>query len=189
MKFVIDIPDNLVNSSGIYKIINNKNDMVYIGRTVKFKKRANQHKASFKNGSCNNKLLKFIQANSDVIFTFLPILETKNIIDEEERYIEKYKACENGFNIIKNDKELIEYLKERKYKAKFKEKKKIVYMSEKDKLSLEKGYIRNHKDGKLIYNPNRAKRIIRKSDIRIIEEKHKKKDRGNIIDFSFLVKI
>ena len=189
MKFVIDIPRNLINSSGIYKISNNLNDMVYIGRTIKFRKRAYQHKASFNDGSCNNKILKFIRNNDDVVFTFSPLLETENIKNEEEKYIKKYKACEKGFNVVKNDEELGKYLKENKNKIKFIKTKKKIYMSEKDKISLEKGYIRNNKDNKLMYNPRKARSILKKSNIIILEEKSKKRKRENIVDFSFLVKL
>lgn len=187
MKFVIDIPDNILNSSGIYKISNNKNDMLYIGRTKNFKKRAYRHKESFNNGLCNSKIRSFIEQNSDVVFSFFPILETNDIKSEEEKYIEKYNACEKGFNILKNDEEFTEFLRNNKHKFKHIKPKKTIYVTEQEKLLLEKGYIRDKKTNKLNYNPNKAKSILKKCGI-ISPKVIKKTKIRDILDFSDLVR-
>lgn len=191
MKFIIDIPDNLLNSSGIYKIINDKNGMLYIGRTNNFKRRAYQHKYNFNNGNCNGKIIAFIEQNEDAVFRFLPVLETDNIEKEEEKYIEKYNASENGFNVVKNDKELKEYLKNNKNKIKLTrhKPKKILQITEQEKLLLEKGYIRNLKTNKLEYNPNKAQSILIKNRIKITKFLKKKRTRNDVaLDFSDLVR-
>lgn len=108
MRFIIDIPELFSHASGIYKIKNNKDSQVYIGRTKDFINRAKKHKYSFENGLCNTKIRKFLKENPKAIFTFEIIDFTDNIKEKEEEKIALYEAADKGFNVLHCDEEFKE---------------------------------------------------------------------------------
>lgn len=157
---------------GIYAIANSVDERVYIGRTRNFKRRAYQHKESFLNGECNKKIKDFIRENPDVSFEFYVVLETDELKEREEEYIARYNAVESGFNVIHCDeeiKDIFDYNRKVKFKHKTHKPHKI---SNFEYLGLQKGYLR--KDGVLIYNPSKARSIL-KNCIIVEEEKKTKK--------------
>lgn len=79
MKFLIDIPELFITSAGIYKISNNKDKRVYIGRTKNLINRAEEHKYAYKHRKCNYKVRDFIEKHPDAVFTFSVILFTNDI--------------------------------------------------------------------------------------------------------------
>lgn len=101
MKFNIKKKDQ--NKSGIYKITNNINNQVYIGRTSDFLRRYKQHSRALKNGECNSKFYSFQKVHPDVAFFFSVVEVTDDIINKEKEYIKKYNSAENGFNVITKD--------------------------------------------------------------------------------------
>lgn len=122
MIFVIEIPEMLENLSGIYKIENNIDNRLYIGRAKNLRKRAEQHKRNYENCRCNQKINKFIRENPNAIFKFSVISFTNSIVEQEEKEIKKHNSVVNGFNMIYNDDEFLEKKWEkRKRKKKNKE--------------------------------------------------------------------
>lgn len=192
MKFIIDIPDLFMHCSGIYKISNNKNNKLYIGRTKNFINRAKSHQFNFFNNRANEKICAFIQENNDVIFKFEIIKFTDDLKKEEEKAIKENKSVENGYNILHNDEEFIATM--------FPRKKRNLDKYLLDNLgieSLKKGYIRK-KDDSFIYSPQKAKSIYNqfidmqkekgnktKRKIKFIKQTDK---RWKPMDYSFLEK-
>lgn len=171
MKFLIDIPELFITSAGIYKISNNKDKRVYIGRTKNLKNRAEEHKYAYKHRKCNYKVRDFIENHPDAVFTFSVILFTNDIKKEEESAIKKYNSVDNGFNILHNDNE---FTTKKWSITKNNKRKNIVIkkLTEKEKLLLQRGYIR--KKDKLIYSPSLSKAILEES-IQVIPKENKKK--------------
>lgn len=170
MKFIIDIPELFQNMSGIYKIENNINDQIYIGRAKNLKNRAEDHKENYKYRNCNSKVNKFIEDYPNAIFKLSVVLFTDNIKEEEERIIRKYNAVEEGFNILHNDEEFLQH--KIKYVRKKKKRKIPSYKkhSEQELELLKRGYLR--KDDKLEYSPIIARQIINQ----ILEIKNSNKE-------------
>ncbi len=87
----------------IYQIKNLENGKVYIGQSIDFEKRKNQHLQRLKVGKHHNKeLQKDFDAYIDNGFNFKVIesAETKEELDQlEASYINKTKTFENGYNI------------------------------------------------------------------------------------------
>lgn len=167
MKFVIDIPELFVCASGIYKIKNNINSQVYIGRTKNFINRAKEHKYNFERGLCNSKINKFLEENPKEVFTFEVIDFTNDIKEKEEEKIELYKSADCGFNVLHNDEEFKELFsgwkpwltkKINKQKEKKRNERLLNISKETNILTLKKGYIREN--GVLKYKPQCAKRIL-----------------------------
>lgn len=109
MRFEIDIPELFEGLSGIYRIENDIDDRVYIGRSKNLKNRAKKHRERLSRGGGNSKFKKFIKEHPDVCFRLTVEMFTTNIKEEEERLIEKYHAVENGFNMVHNDDEFVMY--------------------------------------------------------------------------------
>ena len=107
MDMIFDVPDELKHSSGIYKITNNKNGKIYVGRTRDFRKRFLTHRKSFY--YLNGKISRFVAKNPDVKFTFSVLEVTGRLRKAEEYWIKKLKAVENGFNKFHSDYEYMRY--------------------------------------------------------------------------------
>lgn len=173
MRFEIEIPDLLESLSGIYKIENDINDMVYIGRAKNLRKRAEGHRMRYKNKDCNSKVNKFLEEHPEANFKFTVVEFTNSIKDEEERYIAEYGAVERGFNILHNDEEFLEKKwvhGKKKRKKRHKEEPEYKPYIETNKELLKRGYFRI--DNKLKYNPQKAKIVL----VRVIEEEKKEEE-------------
>lgn len=204
MKFEIEIPELLENLSGIYKIENNVDKRIYIGRAKNLRKRAEQHKQRYKTVDCNRKVNCFLKEHPEAVFKFTVLVFTDSIKEAEERAIAEYRAVEDGFNMIHNDEEFLNRkwdwhrkLKERKKVDRKKEKAKRILddMGTVSKLELERlkrGYIVG--DGKLKYAPYIAEAILAEMGTRKAPEKQKRKTRRRDkdwkpADLSFLFKV
>lgn len=202
MKFIIDIPELFVNTSGIYKIKNNINFQVYIGRTKNFINRAKEHKYNFERGLCNSKINKFLEENPKAVFTFEVIDFTSDIKEKEEEKIAFYKSADLGFNILHNDEEFKELFSGRKFlistkinkqKERNKKERLLKISKETNLITLQRGYIREK--GVLKYKPQLAKEVLGLIKIEIPKEKIPKKNKKKRItmkdkswkpmDFSF----
>lgn len=100
MKFIINIPKENLNKSGIYKIENNINDKIYIGSTKNFKHRANKHYYMIKNFKHNLKINILTKTNPDIIYTMSILELTNNYKELEFEYIKYYNTVNNGLNIL-----------------------------------------------------------------------------------------
>ena len=116
MEFIINCNKN---GAGVYKIKNNKDFRVYIGRSKHLKQRAEEHKKNFQAGRGNRKIKKFIKENPDAVFTFEVLAVVPNIEETEERYIKIFDSVRFGFNLVYNDYEI-----KQKFKFSIAEKKK-----------------------------------------------------------------
>lgn len=103
MKFNVDLAS--LYGGGIYVIRNNVNDKVYIGRTKSFQNRAIEHCNSMYSGKCNYKFKELIGLYPNIEFSFEVLERCLDIVKREEYYINKFKAVENGLNILHNDEE------------------------------------------------------------------------------------
>ena len=170
MKFEIEIPELLENLSGVYKIENNVDRRVYIGRAKNLRKRAEQHKQRYKTVECNRKVNCFLKEHPEAVFKFTVLVFTDSIKEAEEKAIAEYRAVEDGFNMIHNDEECLarkwdwhRIPKERKKVDRKREKAKRILddMGTMSKLELERlkrGYI--VEDFKFKYAPKLAEMIL-----------------------------
>lgn len=91
--------------SGIYKISNSLNDMIYIGSAVNLYNRCRSHYNHLKNNNHNIKLQTFVNENGlDVLkFNIIELVEDKNnLLKREQYWLDELKPYDNGFNIAKN---------------------------------------------------------------------------------------
>lgn len=109
MIFEIDIPELFENLSGVYKIENNIDKRVYIGRAHNLKKRAEQHRRRYEKCERNQKINKFIKENPDAVFRFTVISYTDSIVEQEEKEIKKHNSVDDGFNMIYRDDEFLKH--------------------------------------------------------------------------------
>jgi len=87
---------------GVYKISNNIDGRVYIGSSVNFKKRWNEHKRDLLNNKHQNvHLQRFVNKYGvDVLnFMMLEIVDNGNILIREQYYLD---STNNKFNIAEN---------------------------------------------------------------------------------------
>lgn len=161
MKFEIEIPEIFCELSGIYKIENDVDDRVYIGRAKNLRKRADGHKQRYRRRDCNKKVNRFLEEHPEATFRLTVIEFTNNIKAEEEKYIAEYKSVEEGFNILHNDEEFLarnwEHSKKKKKKNKKEDKPLFHDFMGQDKRTLSRGYLREN--GRLVYCPHKAKKI------------------------------
>lgn len=105
--FIFDIFEDYQNCSGIYKIINNKTNYIYIGRTKCFKNRYLEHFHNFINNK-NNSKIKYLRSCFDTIVFKMQIVEiTSDLVEKEMYYIREYNSVTNGLNVLKEDKDII----------------------------------------------------------------------------------
>lgn len=103
MQFIIKSP---LNRAGVYRIKNNIDKSLYIGRSKHLRERAEEHKRNFATMRCNKKIRAFIKANPQVIFTFEVLRYCPNIKEAEERFIKYFDSVRFGFNLVYNDEEI-----------------------------------------------------------------------------------
>lgn len=157
MKFEIDIPEGV--KGGIYRIENNIDGRLYIGRTRDFKKRALQHRYKFETLRCNWKIGLLIRQNPDVKFVFRVEEETDDIKNEEERLIAEYGSVESGLNVLRNDEEFCELYREKIRKPKPQKKEKIKAEKPEKEKKITFGWLKNCKTTKRLARTKWLKRI------------------------------
>ena len=90
-------------NSGIYKITCTANSHFYIGRTVNFKKRVEQHRTDLKRGVHKNQRLQHCYskygANSILYELIEPMENADLLVEEEQRLIDKFIDDESCMNI------------------------------------------------------------------------------------------
>jgi len=104
--FKKDIPVELLNSSGIYKIVNMINGKVYIGKTINFRKRYTNYKCKFKNQDVrgiNEYFLNSINKHGAENFKF-SVVEVCSPSDAAERelyWMDQYDSLnpKKGYNL------------------------------------------------------------------------------------------
>ena len=88
-------------NSGIYKIQNSKTNKIYIGKSIDIQKRVEQHKASFKNNTCNDKLkidlVKF--GFNSFNFTILGNYDIDKLEEMEGYFIRENNSIDKGYNM------------------------------------------------------------------------------------------
>lgn len=106
MEFSFNFRDKVNGVNCVYQIRNILNDKVYIGSTKIFKKRIMSHYALLQNNSHHSiKLQRSWNKYGESSFSFSIIeenIETDNLINKEQFYIDHYKTSINGFNILPN---------------------------------------------------------------------------------------
>lgn len=107
INILFNVPRELKHASGIYKISNNIDNRIYVGRTNDFKKRYFSHKYSF--AYLNGKIKRFVDLNPDACFFFSVVEVTNNLKKAEEYWINKLKSVENGFNRFSSDEEFLNF--------------------------------------------------------------------------------
>jgi len=96
-----------LNISCVYKIVCNKNNKVYIGSAVNFRKRKNDHLRELKQGVHANKALQnAFNKYTEKYFNFIVLEICKDktsLVDTEQKWIDFYKSNNRklGFNIRK----------------------------------------------------------------------------------------
>lgn len=101
------------NNCGIYKITNNINGKVYIGKSIHIKRRWSEHKADINDTTKQNHLYRAFRKYGLENFTFEIIelcQEDNNILSEKEKYwINFYNSYENGYNETRGGDGLFKY--------------------------------------------------------------------------------
>lgn len=102
---MLNIDAEKYHGVGVYKILNNKNNKVYIGSAIDCARRVKQHKKSFKSLSCNSKILKDVIGGYEFRFEIIWIPDCKitwfDLYEKEAEYINKYNSLSDGYNIAK----------------------------------------------------------------------------------------
>ncbi len=96
---------HLKNVEGIYKITNTVNNKMYIGSSIKIKKRIYNHIVKLKKNTHSNKHLQRSWNKYSRVNFKVEILETtKNLLKREQYYINKLDVCNRdiGYNIVKD---------------------------------------------------------------------------------------
>lgn len=91
-------------TQGIYKLINNKNNKVYIGQSTDVYMRFNSHMDMLMNKRHHSyKLQKFYNENPDAEFDYEILEKVENekyLLAREKYYIDLYNSCDDGYNVI-----------------------------------------------------------------------------------------
>lgn len=173
MKFNVDLAS--LYGGGIYVIRNNVNDKVYIGRTKSFQNRAIEHCNSMYSGKCNYKFKELIGLYPNIEFSFEVLERCLDIVKREEYYINKFKAVENGLNILHNDEEFGEIYRHSAKPKQKKEKKQFraYELNVDDIQDFEMGYIRVK--GKFVHSPEEVSKIKKEGFVLVEYESDKPK--------------
>ena len=104
--FKKEIPVELNNASGIYKIVNGVNGKVYIGKTINFRKRYANYKAGYKKQDVrkiNEYFLNAINKHSPENFTFsiVEVCDPSLAAEREMYWIQEFCALDpkRGYNL------------------------------------------------------------------------------------------
>jgi group I intron endonuclease len=131
-----------IKGMGIYKITNTVNNKVYVGSSVKMKRRLSEHCNKLRKGKHDNPTLqRDWNAYGEDSFKFEAIMQVEKetdlpILEKEE--ISKYKQYDNTYNYSDPTEEAI--------KGRVTKKIKIVRIREQDKIEVFKWLDENHKD-------------------------------------------
>jgi len=115
MRFNVSL--DVKNQPGIYKISNNVDNRIYIGRTTDFEKRFWQHYNKFKFNRCNRKFCSFLDSYpvGCLSFEIVEICNKSILKEREEFYIQFYNCVESGFNILTKDEDFIVLYPKKEY--------------------------------------------------------------------------
>lgn len=87
---------------GIYKLVFDKTDKVYIGKSYNIENRYAQHLSSLKRGAHSRKMLKAYQDYGIPVLQVLELCTEEQSLELEEKYIQEYDSYYNGFNSTKS---------------------------------------------------------------------------------------
>ncbi len=94
-------------TQGIYKLVNNKNNKVYVGQSIDIEQRFKDHMNDLKNNNHHAyKLQKFYNQNKhlksfEINYEILETVDNKKYLDGREyHYIQLYDSHKNGYNSI-----------------------------------------------------------------------------------------
>lgn len=94
-------------TQGIYKLVNNKNDKVYIGQSVNIENRFNEHINNLKNNNHHAyKFQEFYNQNKHlksfkIDYKILEVVDNKDYLNSREQYyIQLYDSHKHGYNSI-----------------------------------------------------------------------------------------
>lgn len=92
MKIQRDCEKQLINKSGIYKLTNKYNGKVYIGSTVNFRLRWNQHSHFLSQNKHGNQYLQkaYNKYNCDWKFSIIEIVEDVTLLEIREKFWIEY---------------------------------------------------------------------------------------------------
>lgn len=150
MKFIIDILEENIHKSGIYKISNDITNEIYIGSTNNFIHRAKQHEYKIKLRKHNRKINHLLKIYPNIIFTFSILEISTDYKKLEYDYIHKLNTVECGLNILNNpdDYKLLYVYNHPKEKFKVKLIEKVLPIE-----NYITGYVRKKKKRKLFNEP------------------------------------
>jgi group I intron endonuclease len=88
----------------IYKITNNINNKIYIGKTINFSKRYLKYLSEIRNGKSKQYIIRTLKKYGIENFTFDIIDKAGSEIElneKEKKHINEYESIKNGYNITK----------------------------------------------------------------------------------------
>jgi len=92
------------SNSGVYKILNKRNNKIYIGSTKNFKRREIEHFRNLKNNKHENNFLQnAFNKYGEENFSFEVLEETNDLFNREQYWIDTLNPCNHniGYNINK----------------------------------------------------------------------------------------
>lgn len=99
--------DQLPPVPGVYAIKNNVNGKIYVGSSINMESRQKHHIKSLNNNKHHSSRLQSewnkYKSNSFTFYLCERIDDVSLLLDQEQLYIEKYNACDQGigFNVLK----------------------------------------------------------------------------------------
>lgn len=85
-------------SCGIYKLVFNNTDKVYIGRSNNIENRYTQHLSSLRRKAHSQKMLKAYQDYGQPYLEIVQLCTEEDSLELEEKYIHEFDSYHNGFN-------------------------------------------------------------------------------------------
>jgi len=91
----------MLNMSGIYCIANTVDGKMYVGSAWNFRKRWNAHRRQLRMGVHHNLHLQRawdLSGEQAFVFDVLELVESEQLIEREQFWIDFLKSCEEGYN-------------------------------------------------------------------------------------------
>ncbi len=87
---------------GVYKLIFDNTDKVYIGSSINIEQRYKTHLTSVEQGRASKKRIKTFDLYGKPRLEILQLCDTDSLCILEQKYIKEYDSVNNGFN-TRND--------------------------------------------------------------------------------------
>ena len=98
-KFRANLKKYQYNTSGVYQILNNQNECLYIGQTIQFNGRKNLHKTFTKNPGADKQhtsLYKNLNKEGNITIKLVEECPKEILLEREQYWINKLKPKYNG---------------------------------------------------------------------------------------------